>query len=176
MALICYMAWLAYIDSSGNFKSLARNVAEQPECGELCYMRGCDNLNFISIYRKSLRSDAKALAEMEKHNDLAEKDFSKTIELIPDCANAYWKRGRCKRNRWHWLGNPQDNLAAIADYKKAIELAPTSTEVRHSLMKAYLSAGKSELAKEEFETMIKLDPDWRNRQDLEDEIQKHDQS
>lgn len=175
VVLICFIGWLVYTNSSGNLKLSASNVAEQPDSGELCYMRGCDDLSFIGIYRKSFKSDDKALAEMEKHNDLAEQNFSKAIELIPDCANAYWKRGRCKRNRWRWLGNPHDNSAAIADYKKAIELVPTSTEVRYSLLKAYLSSGKSELAKEEFEKMIKLDPDWRSRKGLEDEMQKYDQ-
>lgn len=115
------------------------------------------------------------LAELARHNDLAEKDFSKAIELIPDCANAYWKRGCCRRNRWRWYGKPADNLAAIADYKKANELAPTSTEVHYSLLRAYLSSGEGQLAKQEFEMVMKLDPDWRSRKDLEDEMQKYGQ-
>jgi tetratricopeptide (TPR) repeat protein len=170
------MGWLALANSSGNFKILAsnNNLADKSDPGELFYMRGCDDFNFISLYRKPSKLDTKAALEMQKYNDSAEKDFSRAIALIPDCANAYWKRGRCKRNRWRWFGKPEDNLAAINDYKKAIELAPTSTEAHYSLMKAYVTGGKSELAKEEFQTILKLDPGWHSRKDLQGKRQTYD--
>lgn len=144
------------------------------ELGAACYSKGCDNLNFINLNRKKFKPQTEIPAAWIKHNDEAYNNFSKCIELIPDCANAYWKRGRCSQNRWLWYGDPKDNQASIADYKVAIQLAPASTEAHLGLWRAYLNGGKRELAKVQLETIVKLDPDWQRLKDLERRLQKYE--
>jgi len=141
---ICFSSWLFFAQNPGVMKSAPKNKTNEVESnyGEFYYLRGCDNLNMVNS-QLAIKTAKRLTADCARCNEFAEKDFSKTIELIPDCANAYWKRAYCRRNRWQWYGKKEDYLAEIADYKKAIKLSPATTEVRYDLDQAYINSGKN---------------------------------
>ncbi len=158
---IIFLCWLMYMYFSGNFSLMRNNqrLSKEPNQAILYYLRGENHILFVHGYINPFKSDERTEKEWVEHNKLAEEDYSKTIELIPDCAVAYLARLRCRGYWWYWYRKPEDNLAEIADLKNAIELAPTSIQARISLAYAYSNGGHSEQAKEECQKILAIDPD-----------------
>lgn len=92
----------------------------------------------------------------------ARADFNKAIELIPDCANAYYRRGVAIPRV---IKKQENYVRTLEDYKKALELAPDSYTVHDTLMNHYLNVGKLDLARQEAAILIKLEP--RNKDTIE---------
>jgi len=78
---------------------------------------------------------------VELENDRAIAEFTKAIELDPNYADAYGRRGAAYSNK-------KDDDRAIADFTKAIELNP-----KFDL--AYLNRGSSYVIKKEYELAIR---------------------
>jgi len=82
----------------------------------------------------------------------AEETYSKIVELVPGNIKAYLYLG----NIYFSQGKIEES---ISQYKKIIELSPTSNiGIHNNLGLAYLELNKVDLAREEFQKVLKVDP------------------
>jgi Flp pilus assembly protein TadD len=84
-------------------------------------------------------------------------DFSKAIELKPDYAEAYNKRGLAKGGL---AKSPNDVDSALADYNKAIELKPDYAEAYYNRGVAKQAKGDKSGALADQNKAIELKPDY----------------
>ena len=59
-----------------------------------------------------------------------------------------------------FLYGPQDYNAAAAEFKIVVDLLPKLTPVRHALANALLSAGRRYEALEQFNEILRFEPDY----------------
>jgi tetratricopeptide (TPR) repeat protein len=74
------------------------------------------------------------IKDVEKHINLAISDYTKAIQINPNYADAYNKRGVC----FSWAGK-KDYEQAISDYTKAIQIEPNNIEAYQLRADAYLA-------------------------------------
>jgi len=86
-----------------------------------------------------------------ERNKLIGSTYNKTIELNPDNADAYYKRG----DVYDEIGEYEK---AIADYSKAIELDPNHALAYYSRGCAYAEKGEYEKAIADYNKVIELNP------------------
>jgi len=91
----------------------------------------------------------KSLTNNAGDNSIA--DHNKAIELAPDSADAYYKRG----DAYDELG---EYSKAIADYNKAIELDPNHALAYYNRAYAYGEIGEYDKAIADYSKTIELDP------------------
>lgn len=85
--------------------------------------------------------------------DLAIRDYTKTIEVKPDCAVAYNNRGIA-------YGNMLNYDQQLLDCTKAIEIKPTYAEAFSNRGNAYNEKGSLDLAIRDYTKAIELKPDY----------------
>ena len=91
------------------------------------------------------------------------ENFTKAIELKPDCAEAYYDRGLAYHNLvYHSLAyfSKGEYAQAIQDYTKAIELKPDYAEAYYARGSAYGSQDENYRAVQDFTKAIELKPDY----------------
>ena len=92
---------------------------------------------------------------LQKDSKFAEavKAYDKAIELDQKYADAYVKRGQCKRSL-----NPPDYKGSIADFNKAIELDPKSYTAYNSRGITYKDMKDYDRAQADYGKAIQIDP------------------
>jgi tetratricopeptide (TPR) repeat protein len=86
------------------------------------------------------------------HED-ALKELDRAIQLDPESAIAFHYRAAT-------LFNLRRADEAISSFQRALALRPAFVEARYHLGQLYLAQGKTDLAKEQFETALKHNPDY----------------
>ena len=85
--------------------------------------------------------------------DMAIEAYSKSIDLNPRDANAYYNRGVA-------YGEKDEVDLALKDYNKAIELKPNFAEAHNNRGIAYNDKGDADIAVEYFDKAIELNPNY----------------
>jgi Flp pilus assembly protein TadD len=86
-----------------------------------------------------------------KKTDEARAEYSRTIAIDPKMSEAYLNLGML-------LLDKQENAAAVAPLRKAVELLPSQSRPRYLLAVAQDRSGDQAGASESFEALIHLDP------------------
>lgn len=89
--------------------------------------------------------------QLEKHWDLAIKDYTDAIELAPKDASYYNKRGQAYMT-------VKNIDAAVTDFQQAIKLQPGFSAAYHNLANAYFNTNRFALAEANFELAISNAP------------------
>ena len=87
-----------------------------------------------------------------KRTDEARAEYARTLAIDPKMSEAYLNLGML-------LLDKQEDAAAIAPLRKAVELLPAQSRPRYLLAVALDRAGDRAGAAESFEALIRLDPD-----------------
>ena len=111
------------------------------------YKQNIDNLSATEWFEKGYK-----LAESGNYTD-AEKAFSKSIELNPQHAKAYYNRGVAHGK----LGNTQQE---IEDYNKAVELNQQDADAYNNRGAVYGMIGNYQQEIEDYNKAIKLNPQF----------------
>lgn len=112
----------------------------------------CDKLIGSGIQYASVYIDrAAAYINLFQPDDKAISDFTKAIEIEPNCFTAYYYRGI----RWE-IKNELDK--AISDYTKAIEIEPNYLYAYKYRASVYLRQGLQNKAYADFEKILEIDP------------------
>jgi len=102
-------------------------------------------------YHKAFNN--RGVIRMEKGDKGAMEDFDKAIEIDPKFADAYSNRGKCRTELVK-----EDLDKAVADYRKAMELAPKNPVCAYNLALLLDELARFKEAVEAFTKVIALDP------------------
>ncbi len=119
-------------------EKLAEFVKREPENPLASYY------DAMAIWKQSGRSSDRQIL------DQVESLLNRAVALDPKCSDAYLQLGNLNVSR-------HDEVKGIADYSKAIEANPQSTEAHYRLGMAYDRVGERDKAKREFQLHEELD-------------------
>ena len=119
-------------------------ISEQPENGALYEMRA------------KVRLSAPG-GDTPEAIELSEADLKRAIEKDPNRVEPLMTLAKLYRTLWQREGKHLDD--SIATYKKARELQPDNAEISLQLAALCESAGRKDEAKENYETVLRLDQD-----------------
>jgi TolB-like protein/Tfp pilus assembly protein PilF len=101
--------------------------------------------------------------EMQDGEKQGTRAAARAIELDPHSSEAYASRANFERQRYQATGELSAKLAALADYRRAVELDPTNAQAYHWLGIA-LNDDDQAGAMEAYEKAVELDPLLRQAQ------------
>jgi protein O-mannosyl-transferase len=87
--------------------------------------------------------------------------FTASVTSNPDFAEGYYNLGRLEQKLAQARGDASLAEAALACYKRVLELNPTHVLAHNNLGLLYFHAGKTDAARKEYETALRLDPACR---------------
>ena len=113
-------------------------------------------------YARLLDRHAETLGEdYHQHAEMAVKEYTKTLALNSDYADAYFYRGMLTL-RYRHIGKTLYRYSQILeDFKQVIERQPRNSEANYQLGVLYLEIDRHRLAKEVFENMLSYAPKYR---------------
>lgn len=103
------------------------------------------------------------LTEFIDSNNKAIADFTKAVELAPECAEFHFRRGQC------YAGNG-DYVEAITDFTKAIELGREDWAVYFNRACAYRELGMKSMALADYRKALRLSEDEWTREQISESI------
>jgi tetratricopeptide (TPR) repeat protein len=122
-------------------------IAANPDDSEAYLRRG--DLQRVMKKRVGVNQEGIAYRDMMDRNAIA--DYSRAIELKPDCVDPYLARGEC-------LMAIGDNKGAIEDFNRALQLAPENWEAYAQRGELHGKMGNIALAFRDLDQAIALDP------------------
>jgi len=106
-----------------------------------------------------------SLTKFIDSNNKAIADFTKAVELAPECAEFYFSRGQC------YAGNG-DYASAITDFTKAIELGREDCAVYFNRACAYRELGDKNKALADYRKALTLSEDEWTREQISKAIEE----
>ena len=121
-----------------------------------------ENFDWHYSYARLLDQHAETLGEdYHKYAEMAVKEYTATIALNSNYADAYFYRGMLTL-RYKQIGDTLYRYSQILeDFKQVAELQPRNREANYQLGVLYLEIDRHALAKNVFENMRAYAPDYR---------------
>ena len=121
-----------------------------------------ENFEWHYSYARLLDQHAETLGDgYHTHAEMAVKEYTATIALNPNHANAYFYRGLLTL-RYKQIGDTLYRYSQILeDFKQVAELQPRNREANYQMGVLYLEIDRYEPAKRVFENMLSYAPDYR---------------
>lgn len=112
-------------------------------------------------YAQLLDIHAATLENYHKHADMAVEEYSATIRLKPDYADAYFNRGMIT-NRYKRIGDKLYRSSRILeDFQQVVLLQPKNVDAFFHIGTLQIWLEKFNLAEETFEKVLKLNPKYK---------------
>ena len=112
-------------------------------------------------YARLLDTHAETLEDFHKHAEMAVKEYTATIALKPEYADAYYHRGMITK-RYKRIGNTLYRSSQILeDFKQVVDLEPKNVDAHYHIGTLQLWIEQHKLAEETFQKVIKLDPKYK---------------
>lgn len=112
-------------------------------------------------FARLLDTYAETLEDFVKYAELAVKEYTTTIALKPDFADAYYYRAMIT-NRYKRIGETLYRSSQILeDFNQVVELDPKNVDALFHIGTLQLWIEKYKLAEETFKKVIKLDPTFK---------------
>jgi len=112
-------------------------------------------------YARLLDSHAATLENYNTPADLAVKEYTKTIELKPDNADAYFYRGMITNRYKHIKGTLYRSSQILGDFQQVVELDPKNVEAHFHIGVLQIYTEKFEQAENTFKKLIRLNPKYK---------------
>ncbi len=121
-----------------------------------------DNFDWHYSYARLLDQHAETLEEdYHKHAEMAVNEYTATIALNPDYADAYFYRGMLTL-RYRQIGETLYRYSQILeDFKQVAEMQPKNREANYNIGVIYLEIDRHNLAKAAFKNMLSYAPKYR---------------
>ena len=103
-------------------------------------------------------------AKLENYNtpaDLAVNEYTKTVELKPDHADAYFYRGMITNRYKHIKGKLYRSSQIMGDFQQVVELDPKNVEAHFHIGVLQIYTEKFEQAENTFKKVIQLNPKYK---------------
>jgi len=129
-----------------------------------CYIKAEEK--YLRKTRILIRKDAKMNIEIGRYN-LAKHELEKVLKVQPKDAKAHYYMGKLLKS----LPNYPANIDEVErEFKLAIKYNPNLALAHRDLGLLYYEKGKKDLAKKELQTYLKLAPDAKDKDQIEDYI------